>query len=136
MNVEEKLNELRKWKNAFAHLATTGGDCSPQTSPVWFDVDDGYILINTAVGRVKDINMQDHSKVAISITNPDNPYSYIGIKGEVIERIVENSNPNDEVTRNINKLAKKYLGKDEYPFRQPGEVRVMYKIKPLAVSGN
>ncbi|MHA2294411.1 MAG: PPOX class F420-dependent oxidoreductase [Candidatus Hodarchaeales archaeon] len=136
MNIEEKITELSGWKNAFAHLATTGSDCTPQSSPVWFNVVDGYILVNTDIGRIKDKNMQDHPKVAISIVNPENSYSYMGIKGEVVERIVENDAQDNEATRSINTLAKKYLGKDEYPYRSPGEVRVLYKIKPLAISGN
>jgi hypothetical protein len=61
--------------------------------------------------------------------DPDNAYRYIQIRGRV-RRAVEQG-----ADAHIDSLAKKYLGKDTYPFRQPGEVRVMYEIEPTAVSG-
>ncbi|HEX5022971.1 MAG TPA: PPOX class F420-dependent oxidoreductase [Candidatus Binatia bacterium] len=115
-------------KPGYAHLATLMKDGSPQVTPVWYDVDGTHIRINTAKGRLKDKNMRRDKQVALSIQDPDNPYRYLAIRGDV-----------DEITENgadahIDSLAKKYLGKDRYPFRAPGEVRVIYKIRPEKVS--
>ena len=115
-------------KPGYAHLATLMKDGSPQVTPVWYDFDGTHIRINTAKGRLKDKNMRRDKQVALSIQDPDNPYRYLAIRGDV-----------DEITENgadahIDSLAKKYLGKDRYPFRAPGEVRVIYKIRPEKVS--
>jgi len=115
-------------KRAFAHLATLMPDGTPQVTPVWCDVDGPYIRINSAKGRVKDKNMRRSKKVALSIQDPDNPYRYLEVRGEVVE-ITEAG-----ADAHIDALAKKYLDKDKYPFRQPGEVRVIYKIRPEKTS--
>lgn len=111
-------------KVAFAHLATVMADGSPQVTPVWCDFDGAHIRINSAKGRVKDKNMRRNKRVALSIQDPDNAYRYLAVRGEVVE-ITEKA-----ADAHIDTLAKKYLGKDKYPFRQPGEVRVIYKIRP------
>ena len=115
-------------KRAFAHLATLMPDGTPQVTPVWCDADGPYIRINSAKGRVKDKNMRRSKKVALSIQDPDNPYRYLEVRGEVVE-ITEAG-----ADAHIDALAKKYLDKDKYPFRQPGEVRVIYKIRPEKTS--
>ncbi len=115
-------------KRAFAHLGTVMADGSPQVTPVWCDLDGNYIRVNTARGRVKDKNMRRNKKVALSILDPDNPYRYVVVRGEV-EEITEKG-----ADAHIDLLAKKYLGKDKYPYRQPGEVRVIYRIRPEKVS--
>ncbi|MFX0209193.1 MAG: PPOX class F420-dependent oxidoreductase [Candidatus Hodarchaeota archaeon] len=117
-------------KKAFAHVATIGKDGSPQVSPVWIDFDEetGLIQFNTAKGRVKEKNLRRDKRVAISILDPDNPYSYVGIRGEVVE-ITER-----DADANIDKLAKKYLGLDKYPYRRPGEIRLVVKVKPISVA--
>jgi PPOX class probable F420-dependent enzyme len=114
-------------KVAFAHLATLMPDGSPQLTPVWFDFHGTHFRVNSAKGRVKDKNMRRNRKVALSVQDPESPYRYLAIQGEV-EEIAENG-----ADMHIDSLAKKYLGKDKYPFRGPGEVRVMYKIRPLKV---
>jgi len=114
-------------KKAFANLATVMPDGSPQVTPVWFDVANGRVRVNTAKGRVKARNMQDGSPVALSILDPDNPYRYMQIRGRVVRATEQGADAH------IDALAKKYLGKDKYPFRQAGEVRVMYEIEPVAV---
>ncbi len=111
-------------KKAFAQLATLMPDGSPQVTPVWCDYDGNYIRINTAKGRVKDKNMRKNKKVALALMDPDNPYRYIAVRGEVEELTEEGADAH------IDLLAKKYLGADKYPYRQPGEVRVIYKIRP------
>jgi PPOX class probable F420-dependent enzyme len=116
-------------KVAFAHLATLMADGSPQVTPVWVDYDGAaHVRVNSAKGRLKDKNMRRDKRVALSIQDPENPYRYLAIRGEVVE-ITENG-----ADAHIDALAKKYLGKDRYPFRSPAEVRVIYKIRPDKVS--
>jgi len=112
----------------FAHLATLTKDGSPQVTPVWIDFDGSLIWINTAKDRIKDQNMRRDKCVAISILDPDNAYRHVAIRGEVAE-ITENG-----ADAHIDAMAKKYLGKDRYPFRSPSEVRVIYKIRPVKVA--
>ena len=121
---EQYLDLLSPAKKSFAHLATVMKDGSPQVTPVWLDFTDGMIRVNTARGRVKDRNLKVGSRVALSIADPDNPYRYVQIRGKVVE-ITEQG-----AAAHIDKMAKKYLDVDKYPYGQPGEVRVMYKIRP------
>jgi PPOX class probable F420-dependent enzyme len=115
-------------KVAFAQLATLMADGRPQVTPVWVDYDGEHVRVNSAKGRVKDKNMRRDKRVALSIQDPDNPYRYLAIQGDVVEITEEGADAH------IDALAKKYLGKDRYPFRAPGEVRVIYKIRPDKVS--
>jgi PPOX class probable F420-dependent enzyme len=115
-------------KKAFANLGTVMADGSPQVTPVWFFYENGKFIVNTARGRVKDRNMAKNPNVAISISDPDNPYSHISLRGKVVRRTEEGADAN------IDALTKKYMGQDKYPFRQPGEVRVVYEIEPVSVS--
>jgi PPOX class probable F420-dependent enzyme len=111
-------------KKSFAHIATVGKDGTPQITPVWLDFDNGLIRFNTARGRVKERNLRANPKVALSIQDPDNPYRYVQIRGRVAEMTEQGADAH------IDALAKKYLGQDRYPFRQPGEVRVLVKVRP------
>jgi PPOX class probable F420-dependent enzyme len=115
-------------KVAYANLATVMPDGSPQVTPVWYDYDGEYLRINSAKGRIKDKNMRRDKRVAVSIQDPDNAYRYLALRGNVAEITEEGADAH------IDFLAKKYLGKDKYPFRGPGEVRVIYKIRPEKVS--
>ena len=117
-------------KKAFAQLATLNPDGSPQVTPVWVDFDGTNLIINTARGRVKAKNLTREPRVALAIGDPDNPYRYLGIQGRVVEMTEKGSDAH------IDKMAKKYLGKDTYPFRAPGEVRVIVKIAPDKVHTN
>jgi PPOX class probable F420-dependent enzyme len=109
-------------KKAFAHLATVMPDGSPQVSPVWVDLEGDTILINSAEGRLKDKNVHGDKRVALSITDPDNPYESVSIRGRVVEITTKGADDH------IDKMAKKYFDKDKYPFRSPTEQRVIYKI--------
>jgi PPOX class probable F420-dependent enzyme len=122
--------DLLTTKPAFAHLATVNVDGSPQVTPVWIDYDGTNVIVNTARGRVKAKNVAREPRVALSITDPENPYRYLGIRGRVVE-ITENDGD-----AHIDKMAKKYLGKDSYPFRTPGEVRLVVKIAADKVHTN
>ncbi|HEC22282.1 MAG TPA: PPOX class F420-dependent oxidoreductase [Chloroflexi bacterium] len=114
-------------KRAFAHLATLMPDGSPQVTPVWVDYDGEYVLVNSAKGRVKDRNMEARPQVAIEISDPDNPYRYLEIRGRVVEITEEGADAH------IDRLAQKYLGVEKYPYRGPDEVRRIYRIAPEKV---
>ena len=122
-DIPEKYRDLFQ-KRAFASLGTLMPDGRPQVTPVWVDYDGTHVLINSARGRRKDKNMELNRAVALSIQDPDNPYRYLEVRGHV-EEITE-----EGADQHIDKMAKKYLGADKYPGRQPGEVRVIYKVKP------
>ena len=127
--IPEKYLDLVKQKKAFASLATVMPDGSPQVTPVWFDYDGSHVRVNTAKGRVKARNMEQGSKVALSIMDPDNSYRYVQVRGTVT-RATE-----DGAREHIDALTRKYLGQDTYPYHQPGDVRVIYEITPASVSG-
>jgi PPOX class probable F420-dependent enzyme len=114
-------------KKAFANLATVNTDGTPQVTPVWVDFDGTHVRFNTAKGRLKDKNLRRNPVVALSILDPDNPYRYMQVRGRVTD-ITESG-----ADAHIDSLAKKYLGQDKYPYRKPGEVRVIYKIAPERV---
>jgi PPOX class probable F420-dependent enzyme len=115
-------------KQAFGNLGTLMQDGSPQVTPVWVDYDGKYVRFNSAKGRVKDKNIRRDPRVAVTLQDPANPYRYLEVRGRVVE-ITENG-----ADDHINKLSQKYLGKPVYPFRQPGEVRVLYKVEPQKIS--
>ncbi len=117
---------LLKGKN-IAFVASLMKDGGPQITPVWIDYDGQYIMINTAEGRVKQKNFQRDPRVAISIIDPTNPYNTVSIRGTVTEQVLEGADDH------IDKMAKKYLGVDKYPFRSPGEKRVILRIMPEKV---
>jgi len=110
-----------------AFVATLMEDGSPQITPTWIDLIDGLIIINTAKGRVKQKNLSRDNRVAVSIVDHRNPYNMVTIRGKVIEQMEKGA---DE---HIDKMAKKYLGVDKYPFRTEKEKRVLLKILPEKV---
>ncbi len=112
---------------ALAHLATIMPDGSPQVTPVWFDHANGRIRVNSAKGRVKARNMAEGARVALSIVDPDNAYRYLQIRGTVA-RVTE-----DGAVAHIDSLAKKYLGKDVYPWHNAKDVRAIFEIEPASV---
>ncbi len=113
---------LKDEAKAYLFLATTMDDGSPQVTPVWFNCDDQYILINTNEGRTKDKNMKARPKVAMVIQDPNDPYQYIQIRGEIAERTTQGA---DE---HINTLSLKYDGKP-WTHRE-GQRRIIYKVRP------
>jgi PPOX class probable F420-dependent enzyme len=114
----------------FANVATLNSDGSPQVTPVWVDYDGTHVLINTARGRVKARNLAREPRVAVAISDPEDPYRYLSIQGRVVEMTEAGGDAH------IDKMAKKYLDKDTYPYRTPGEVRVIVKIAPEKVHAN
>lgn len=111
-------------KPNFAHLATVMLDGRPQVTPVWVDLEDGLIRVNSARGRVKDRNMRRDPRVCISVHDQEDPYQRIVVFGRV-EEITE-----EGAREHIDALARKYVGAERYEWSPPGEVRVMYRIRP------
>lgn len=107
-----------------AHLATMDPDGCPQVTPVWIDVEGEDLVFNSAEGRQKVKNLRRSPQCSISIVDPENPYNVLAIQGRVVEITEEGA---DE---HINKLARKYLGAETYPFRAPGEKRLKIRVRP------
>jgi PPOX class probable F420-dependent enzyme len=128
--IPDQYKDLLTEKVAFANLATVMPDGSPQVTPVWFEFKDGMIRINTAKGRRKASNLDTNPKLAMAILDPTNPYRYLQIRGHVIR------STQDGADTHIDALAKRYLNQDKYPFRAPGEVRVIYEIAIDSCHGN
>jgi len=126
--IPDNYLDLVQQKKAFANLATVMPDGSPQVTPVWLDYQGGVIRVNTAKGRIKARNMTEGAPVALAVMDPDNPYRHIQVRGRV-RRVTE-----EGANSHIDSLAKKYLGKDKYPFSRPGEVRLLVEIEPVSVS--
>jgi PPOX class probable F420-dependent enzyme len=124
--IPDSYLDLLEKKVTFANLATVLKDGSPQVTPVWFDYTGGKIRVNTARGRVKSRTLKEGAHVALAILDPENPYRYIQIRGTVVSETEQGADAQ------IDALAKKYLGKDKYPFAQPGEVRVIFEIEPTS----
>jgi PPOX class probable F420-dependent enzyme len=125
--LSEHAQELLRNPN-LGFLATVDPSGWPQVTPVWVDVQDGRILVNTAIGRIKDRNVRGDPRVAISVAASNNPWDKIDVRGRIVD-IVEG----DEAERHIDRLAQKYIGQDTYPFRAPGERRVKLVIEPERV---
>lgn len=121
------VEKLFKDRN-FASFATVMEDGSPQVTPVWVDYAEGRILINTAQGRTKLRNVSRNPKVAVSVTDSSNPYTMVSVRGRIVEQDTGGADAH------IDRMAKKYLNQDKYPFRAPGEKRVLLKISPESVT--
>lgn len=126
-SIPDKYRDLFS-KRAFASLATLMPDGGPQVTPVWVDLEGDLVIVNTAKGRQKDKNMRRDPRVALAIIDPDNPYRYLEIRGRVAEIVEQGADAH------IDKMAKKYLGADKYPYRQASETRVMFKIQSERVN--
>jgi len=121
--IPEKYRDLFN-KRAFASLATLMPNGDVQVTPVWVDAENGNVIFNSARGRLKDKNVRRDPRVTLTLIDPDNPYRYLEVRGRVVD-ITEK-----DADQHIDKLAKKYLGVDKYPYAKPGEVRVLYRVKP------
>jgi len=123
VRIEGRGEELLKAKN-FCHVATLRPDGSVHGVPVWVDVQDGRPVVNTAEGRAWPRNLERDPRVTLTVQNMENPYEYLEVRGRVAERTHEGADAH------IDSLAKKYLGEDTYPYRQPGEQRLIISFEP------
>jgi PPOX class probable F420-dependent enzyme len=124
MDIPAEYNDMLS-KVAFWHVATIGPDGDPQSTPVWAGSDqEGNMRFSLTRGRQKFRNLQTNPAIAMSATDPDNPYRYLELRGTVTA--VED----DGDHAFINSMAKKYMGVDEYPFHQPGDERVVMVVTP------
>jgi PPOX class probable F420-dependent enzyme len=124
--IEGKVRELLEAPNVVS-VATLDKNGAPDVKVVWAALDDGHVVLNSAEGRKWPENVRRDPRITITVINPENPYEYGQIRGRVVEDTHEGADDN------IDALAKKYLDKDEYPFRQEGEQRVMFRVEPERV---
>ncbi len=121
--MDEKAVRLFLEKN-LVFIATVMKDGSPQVSPVWANYENGFVLVNTAEGRIKHKNVLRDPRVALSVVSKDNPLDMTTIRGTVDELIP------DYEYKHADKLTRQYMGRDHYPFKRDDEKRVILKIKP------
>lgn len=112
----------------FIALGTTRADGTAHVSPVWGEYDGTHVILNTALGRAKHRHMQRDPRVTLCVWNAENPYNYVEVTGTA-ELVDEGADAH------INKMAKKYIDQDPYPWRKPGEVRVIARVTPEKVVG-
>jgi PPOX class probable F420-dependent enzyme len=115
-------------KKVLAHVASLDPDGGPNVSPVWVELDGDDLVINTALGRAKARNLASDARVAVSMIDPDDDRTDITLRGSVVGFTTIGA---DEV---VDRLAKKYMDMDSYPFRREGEVRVTVRIHPDRIS--
>lgn len=124
VEIPESAKDLVSFQTrAFAVLSTLMPDGSPHATPMWFDVQDGDFQVNTTSGNVKDHNMRQRGPVALTIIDPDNPYRYLQVRGEVVARTEE------DAKAHLDHLALKYHGVEQYPRSTEGQTRVIYTIR-------
>jgi PPOX class probable F420-dependent enzyme len=121
--LDDRDRELLQGTN-FCHVATLREDGTIHNVPVWVDVDGDTVVLNSAEGRAWPANARRTGKATLTVANMENPYEYVSITGHITE------DTHDGADEHIDKLAQKYLGQDTYPFRKPGEQRVMIRIAP------
>ena len=121
--IPENYSDLLS-STALAHVATIGPEGEPQNNPVWFDWDGEHVKFSQTKTRQKHRNLNRDPRIALSIVDPENPYRYLEVRGEVT--LIEEDPDLDF----INSMAKKYLGLDKYPYHQPGDERVVIFVKP------
>ena len=128
--IPESHADLVSWDTrSFAHVASIGPKGEPQSSPVWFEWDGTHIKFSLTTGRQKYRNLQRDKRISLSILDPEDPYRYIEIRGEL-----DGIDPDPDIAF-ISRMAKKYRGLDVYPWHQPGDERVVMKIQPVETSG-
>jgi len=120
--LSDKAKTLVK-RPIIANVATVDAEGRPQLTPIWIDLEGDDLVFNTAKGRIKFANLEKNPAVAVSVVDPDDPYNVVVVRGTV-EMTEEGADAH------IDSLAKKYLGLDSYPMRQPGEVRVKCTVRP------
>ena len=113
---------------AYGHIVTVGPNGRPQATMVWVDADGDEVLFNTAEGRKKPQNLRRDPRVIVSVQDRNNPQAYLLLHGSAT--LTEAG-----ADAHIDKLAKRFLGVDKYPYRQPGEKRVLVRIAVDRIGG-
>jgi PPOX class probable F420-dependent enzyme len=126
VRVQGRGEELLRARN-FCNVATLSSDGSVHGVPAWVDVEDGRPVLNTAEGRAWPRNLERDPRLTLTVQNMENPYEYLEVRGRVAERTHEGADAH------IDSLARKYMGVDEYPLRQPGEQRLIIRVEPEQV---
>lgn len=121
--IDDRARELLRQPN-FCMVATVREDGTPHVTPTWVDVDGDLVVLNTAEGRAWPRNLRRDPRVTLTVPDAGNPYSYLSIRGRLVEVT------HDGADEHIDRMAQKYLGQETYPYRQPGEQRVIFKIAP------
>jgi PPOX class probable F420-dependent enzyme len=111
-------------KKAFAHVATIGPRGEPQVSPVWFDWDGTHVRLSLVPQRQRFKNLERDPRVALAISDPDDPYRNLELRGAVVrvERDADRSF--------VDGLTKKYIGQEKYPWDPPGAERFILVVEP------
>jgi len=107
-----------------AIVSTLNADGSILATVVWISLEDGVLAVNSAVGRRWPTNLQRDPRITALVMAPENPGEFVEIRGSATAST-------DGADGHIDRLAKKYIGADEYPFRQPGEQRITFTIEPV-----
>jgi PPOX class probable F420-dependent enzyme len=124
---ENFLDLFQKKSLAYLSVHLRGEDM--MVNPVWCGWDGENVVLNSVEGRLKDKMMREHRRVAMCIADPDNSFRYLDVRGTVIEITT------DGADEHIDQLSQRYLGMDKYPYRRPGDVRVIFRIRPDKVRG-
>jgi PPOX class probable F420-dependent enzyme len=122
---DPQVRELLEQPN-FATISTLNADGTIHSTVVWVDFEDGQLSINSAVGRKWPTNLQRDPRVTLTVPEKENPYRYAEIRGRARAT-------SEGAEEQIDRLAKKYIGQDRYPWRQPGEERIRFVIEPERV---
>jgi PPOX class probable F420-dependent enzyme len=122
---DQAVKDLLEQPN-YAVVSTLNDDGSILSAVVWVGLEGGELAVNSAKGRKWPTNLERDSKITLLVFPADNPYEYVEVQGTA-------SGTREDADDQINRLSKKYIGQDEYPFRQPGEERIKYVISPSRV---
>jgi PPOX class probable F420-dependent enzyme len=125
--IQGRVAELLGGKN-FAQVATTRKDGTVNVTPVWVDHDGDHVLLNTSEGRAWPASARRTGQIAMNVLNHENPYEYVYIQGSVDQGTHEGAE------EHIDRMAQKYLGVDKYPYHQPGDQRILFKVTPEKVT--
>jgi PPOX class probable F420-dependent enzyme len=125
--LDGRPQEIIAGKN-YAHVAIPRADGTVQTVIVWAHTDGANVMLNSAEGRDWPQNLRRAGTATVTVMADSNPYEWVSVTGRLVEDTHDGADPH------IDSLAKKYLGQDKYPYRQPNEVRVIYTIEPTSVA--
>jgi len=125
--IDESSRSILEGKN-FCHVATLREDGSVHGVVVWIDLEGDRVLLNSAEGRAWPNNLERDPRVTLTVPNQENPYEFVSLRGRMVEMTP------DGADGHADRMAKKYMDLDEYPFRQPGEVRIKVYIEPDKVT--